>query len=94
MQCLRSTLSRQDIGALVENLLADVPRPSRDLELPAKTRAKTGSQLRTMPEVPQAACKPMGPLRHRIIHPRQVGSIGITVRVAEQDHEATLEISS
>jgi hypothetical protein len=79
---------------MVVDLLADVARPSRDLELPAKRYTKSGCELRTMLKVPQAARKPMWSLGHGIIHPRQVGGMGIIVSVAEQDHKAAPEISS
>jgi hypothetical protein len=51
-QSLRSTLTLQDIGTLVVNLLADVPGSMRDLKPPAKMYSKAVGELRAMLEVP------------------------------------------
>lgn len=52
VQPLRSTLTLQDIGTFVVNLLADVPGPKRDLKPPAKMYSKAVCELHAVLEVP------------------------------------------
>lgn len=51
-QTLRSTLTLQDIGTLVVNLLADVPGSMRDFEPPAKMHSKAVGELHAVFEMP------------------------------------------
>jgi hypothetical protein len=51
-QSLRSTLTLQDIGALVVNLVADVPGSMRDCKPPAKMHSKAVGELHAVLEMP------------------------------------------
>jgi hypothetical protein len=51
-QTLRLTLTLQDIGALVVNLLADVPGSMRDFKPPAKMHSKAVGELHAVLEMP------------------------------------------
>ena len=51
-QTLRSTLTLQDIGTLVVNLLADVPGSMRDFKPPAKMHSKAVGELHAVLEMP------------------------------------------
>ena len=79
---------------MIENLLVNVPGSVRDLEAPAELYAKLLSERHAALEMPEATCKPMGPLGHRVVHSRQVVGKRIVVGVSEQDHKTTPKVIS